>query len=374
MRRQKKKLQLPIRYCVLLALLTCHCGLPVPFSSNRETKSDENSVQETIPPVETTVAATPTPQGSSPAAANTSPSAPLGSLAPMTEIEQSLVSVAITSSPTLRLVSATAATEYNVEVTGCGSGYTPTWTHLSGSKFLYRGDENCIAKLKSFKFDGIVWEMDPTNHDDFCFTTGTICTYWNPGSTESLRVEVTADLSTDLTAAESITWNITENEISTGETLISVVDINNTASGTDIGTPPSLTLTEVYLASTNAQHAGTFKIKLQCTSAIDNTDGDRDNWTCDSDTMSTFIIKLIDDTYTATLDQTQADTEMGSGTTAISNASSHIKDISEDADIPNGGIVIDLQGPDDIYGNKEMILIISQNTDHKYWSLTALQP
>ncbi len=115
-------------------------------------------------------------------------------------------------------------------------------------------------------------------------------------------------------------------------------------------------------------------MKLDCTSNIDDKSTIiKDNWECDTDVMSTFEIKLVDDTYGGSINQTQADTIMSSGTSTFSEAGGNIYDIAEDSDISHGGLIINVVGPDDMYGNREMLLILKQGTSYRYWSLTGLE-
>ncbi len=199
---------------------------------------------------------------------------------------------------------------------------------------------------------------------------------WGSG----LTYEITSILTLEgLTATELVRFEITElDQESDGNVPISeTFDLANGHWCGD-GTHPYVEGMQVRIISIDANKAGTFRFKMQCRRDIEDTwKSDRADWECRDRDMGDWRAKLIDYAYGGSPSRDDCTDEMSSGVTYID--AEHVYDMGETldgfGDMANGGIMFDLKGPDDIYNNAQMILIIRRSYERqRYWIINALVP
>lgn len=96
---------------------------------------------------------------------------------------------------------------FNLEISGCASGYTALFDKSTMNQIkLFKNDQNCLAKLLGFtSADGTIY----TPKSGFGFTTylqGDSATFINSSLTKSVRVTVSAQLSTPIASGDTIDY------------------------------------------------------------------------------------------------------------------------------------------------------------------------
>jgi hypothetical protein len=283
-------------------------------------------------------------------------------------IPVSLAPAVSSAQPTLNLVA--SATAYSLDLTGCLSGYTATVTeaNLDGLE-VYKNDRSCLAKLTQFTVNGTTYF--PTAADPFTtWANGDTAIFdevGEPGTTP-LKVIVTSTLNSPISGTESISYGFSENIAGGDQSILwSTMD-----AGTKItvaaNTPPSyqiysVELVDLEVAAGPNKGSGQFKFKMECNSDIALTS------TCETVDFSDLDYKLVEDTYSSTLTQGEADTIFSSAGSTITEPADRIAPATEGT--TNGGFVTStLYGPKTLALKPNMILIIrSYSKSYQYFNV-----
>ena len=267
------------------------------------------------------------------------------------------------------------ATAWSISISGCESTYSPTFNHLSGDYYLYRGDLNCVAGLESFTLDSLSWTK---SGGGVCSgPAGTICGFEN--GDDKLIVTINDQLNLGgITNNEAVTFTI--KELTQGDDLdmtvddVSDDDVSYTVEG--FRAPYVTDLFYTHFESADVNGRGLFTFRVDCKDAIYKGHAtDREQWYCFYDfgqSMIEYDLCLVDfDDYTLPLDAVSAATLFTNcDSEKLYIVTTNIKDSSDTGwGGRNGGIEFALQGPANMYANRDMILVIKYNDSFRYWKV-----
>jgi hypothetical protein len=233
--------------------------------------------------------------------------------------------------------------QYIVHISNCASGYTTTVTSTAAEPItsvpLYTGDGGCDAELEEFAWDGITY----TKSGGGTLVSGSAL--FTDGGTNNLYVTVATALDATIGPSSEALFVISESKA--GE--------DYAISGYSTSAPLTITAVEapeleipaggITLASIDADTGiATFTVNLQCRNILSPSD----------QLFSNMKVKLAKDTYAGKLDYAAASTVMASATTSVIDPDN----LSTAAPITTEGFVVSLDGPGQLYFNKNMLLVV----------------
>ena len=167
----------------------------------------------------------------------------------------------------LNLVS--TGTNLVISVSNCASGYTlSSFTITSGIVNLYKGDKNCLVKLKGFTLGSVSYS--PTGGTDFTtWLNNDIATFKNIAGSDTIKVFVSSQVTqAGVQTSDTIVYKFTD----VASTITS--NLGNTTVSTPVPltingqAAPNFTLTQARYLSTNATGSANMSFTLECGSTL----------------------------------------------------------------------------------------------------------
>ena len=244
-----------------------------------------------------------------------------------------------------------AATKFNISLGACASGYTAEANETKAALNVYRFDRGCLAKLTSLEYGGIVYLP----------SAGVPFTTWLPGDSaiftdggsNSIRVTVAAQLSNPVGTLDTVAYSFTEIAQGTDQVLEKNVVGSGKTMSVEGQAAPSFQVKSLSFTGITVAGAGQFSFSLECTQALTGSGVDS---ICKDLKLSQLKYILVKDTYSGTLNSTQAAALFASGSSSI--ALSEVR-AAGSGGMANGGFASQtLVGPDQMHLNPNMILVI----------------
>ena len=273
--------------------------------------------------------------------------------------EGEFVTVGISVSESAALgFSLAAATDFDMSLEGCASGLTYSGLNATTPNIdLYKFDQGCIVKLNSFQFGGNTYA--PNGTDDFTsWTAGDLAIFVNTlDANDQLRVSVSSQVSDPVDAGDTIAYAFSEIQAGADELIAKSIVADNHTLSVDGVDAPNFTISAVSFQGITATGAGQFTFTLTCAGTMAGTDP---NETCDGLNLQDIDYKLVADTYSGTLNQTNLDAIFPTGESSVA-------EVDETVD---GFNTVSLEGPAAMHANPNMILIIeASDTSYLYFNV-----
>ncbi len=263
------------------------------------------------------------------------------------------------------------ATAFIMDVTGCASGYSSlniTSAAATDTITLYKTDQNCVATLKQFSYNGHNYTGTLTG------VSGTTSVFTNTAdSTDVMKVRVHTQLPSPLVDGSTALFIF--QQIKKGsDTNIASYTHSETLETQGVDSP-NVSISAVSLSSIAADGKATFDLTLLCATTMVMSGA---NYACpssggDNENLIDTQVKLITDTYGSTLTYAQAQTEMSTSPMSVTNGA---KVAGQDK------FIVTLTGTGPLYTNKNMLLIIgyvdpsspSKGTSYIYFNVDIGDP
>ena len=258
------------------------------------------------------------------------------------------------------------ANTYSLTIDNCASGYSLTVNESSQFIKAYKSDWNCLAKLNNFSVNGYFFEPDPLDP----FTTwqvgdkATFVAIEDPSN--QITVEVMSTLNSPISGDEVISYAFYDINKGDDENIGKDAVSDPHAISIHGELAPNFNVGKVSYLGMNPDGSGQFLIKLNCAVEIV---GEAEATACDSQLMSDFRYKLVQDNFASELSIDQASQLFPFGEEGI-NLNEDILPVG-DMDAPNGGFQSKiLSGPPQMHLHPNMIFIIELNdTSYQYWNI-----
>lgn len=244
-----------------------------------------------------------------------------------------------------------AASKFNISLEGCASGYTSLATETKVALNVYRFDRNCLAKLTSMEYGGIVY----TPSAGVAFTTwqtGDAAVFTDGGS-NNIRVTVSSQLGNPVGATDTVAYSFTEIALGTNQVFAkNVVGSGKTLS---VGgqSAPALQVKSLSFSGITATGAGQFGFALECIQVLSGSGVDS---ICKDLKLSQLKYVLVKDTFNGVLSASAA-AALFTGASSTVALAEVIAPAS--GGLANGGFASKtLAGPDQMHLNPNMLLVI----------------
>lgn len=234
------------------------------------------------------------------------------------------------------------ASDYDILVEGCASGFSGTATASTPLFQLYKYDQGCKAKLQQFFAYGDVWS--PVDGAGFtAYAVGEIATFENSTATDTLRVKVVSQLASAIGSSEIVQYAWTDIAMGSNQNIEEVKGVHTLAVGGQ--SAPGFSVSALAYLGMTALGAGQFTFQLTCDVAMVGT-------VCGDVDLSEIKYQLVKDDYSSSLTIAQA------AAIFVANSGSSIAIPGDQHASGNGGFkTIILDGPDKMHLNPHMILI-----------------
>ena len=260
-----------------------------------------------------------------------------------------------------------SATSYSIQMSGCLSGFSGTVTQANADGLeVYKYDRGCLAKLSQFVYNGRTYLP----------TAGSPFTTWQAGDyamfdeafepgIAPLHVAVMSTLGNPITGVETIKYVFSELLAGSGN---SILWVNEGTTGNYVAGNPvasSFSVRSTQLTGLTAGEGGKFKFVLECASTIGATN------VCESYDFTGTDYKLIADTYSSAPTNSDLSTIFGSAGTSVTLPADRVA--PGDQGTTNGGyITVELNGPDNMATNPNMLLVIRSGTSYHYLNVDVM--
>lgn len=271
-------------------------------------------------------------------------------------------------------LAAPTTSDFIIAITACSSGYTTSVTSTTGapksSVPLYTGDGGCIAGLQEFTWTSKVY----TKAGGGTLTSG--ASLFQEVGGDQLYVQVGTALSATIAPGSQAVFLVSE--VKAGSDY--AISGYSTSAGLTVSAieAPDLEIPAngITLSSINASTGvATFSVNVQCANILSPDATSCQTPGGENQLFTSMKAKIVTDTYTGVLDFTSANTIMGSGTTAVT-----APDLSTASPITKEGFVLSLTGEGQLYGNKNMLLVIeytdpvSSGKSYRYFNVDIGDP
>ncbi|MGE0172714.1 MAG: hypothetical protein AB7T49_08015 [Oligoflexales bacterium] len=273
------------------------------------------------------------------------------------------VSVSENSQAAFRLASATA---FTMSLEDCVSGYTSTADEGSPNLQVYKYDQECLAKLTAFSYNGS--DFEPSAGDPF--------TTWLAGdaaifedvldNTNIMRVRVVSQLDSPISGTEPVEYLFSVIEQGSNENIADTVVGAAHAMQVDGLLPPALTISSVTYDGMTSDGEGLFTFTMECDSAVTGTGATR---ACEGLLLDKIKYRLVEDTYSSTLDISDAEALFPAGEYSIANPGDHL-DTGAGGTTNGGFLTSSIEGPEQMHLFPHMILIFqADDTSYLYFNV-----
>lgn len=252
------------------------------------------------------------------------------------------------------------ATSFIFEVLGCKSGYTITNhdTSTDGTTFkLYKGDQSCVAGLKSFVWSSKTW----TKVGGGSYTGTAAVTFENGTDSQTVEVLLAQNLPDPLSSDVTLSFYFHMITSGTSKQIVTTSS-PNFVGGLTSDAPYYRLTSSTGVVLTNIQspsNIATFTFHLECENATTSSNTICPTVGNNNQNQDTMRVTLLKDTFGGTF-ATWDDVH-----NAFDSAASIVSINSGDFDAQgsgfNGGFSIDLDGPEDLTTSRKMVLIIEYN-------------
>lgn len=262
------------------------------------------------------------------------------------------------------------ATSYSISLVSCLSGLTSTINQNTSSIKVYKYDQNCLAKLTSFTYNGRTYE--PSTGDPF--------TTWQQGdeaifedtldSNNTLYVKIASTLQSPVVGNETIEYIFADTR--TGTSVNGLIS-TSFSTGTDLiggsQAASSFTIYQSEFVGLGSSNEGQFQFILECTVDVSSS-------TCDQVDMADMEYMLVEDTYSGSPSHSQAETLFSSGGTTIDTGNDVLA--TNEGGTTHGGFITKsgasvLQGPVDLVSKPNLILFLkvvgSSDNSYQYFQV-----
>jgi len=264
-----------------------------------------------------------------------------------------------------------AASSYALSVTGCASGRVIDPPVTSPAVSLYKGDENCVAKLVALTVNNVTYSAPASAN----FQKDALIVYTSSNSTiPAMIVRVVSQLSSPLAMTDTIAFEFKQSF--KGETSsFGENDVSNSIPVTVLGDrAPRFTIKTYAFDGIGAGGAGKFTFKLQCDVPL--VGADAASVKCDGlSLVSDIRYLLVKDNSGGTNNLSFAEADAlfapDKGTT-ITAASVRLPTDTDTAWAGKGGFVTSgLLGPGKLTasGNNNMILVLKAGPSYTYFNV-----
>lgn len=273
---------------------------------------------------------------------------------------------------------------YNMQVTGCQSGYTAKLTQENTSAAVFKGDQGCIVQLTSFVYNGATY-IPKIGASFSTYLPSDSAVFVNQkDSTDMMSVNIKHQLSSSVTLGDKIAYafnHIAAEEVKSTAFSAGLESHVISLSSQD---PPAFNLNSInppaiVFNGLDSSGAGQFQFNLLCSKTM--TDGSGTKTFCPTISNSTtqgcdltqITYKLVNDTYGVStgqlLSESQVEDIFATEGTAI-NTSTDLLDKA-----PYGFKTQVLSGPAAMFTNPNTILILNcNNLSFQYFLLTSQTP
>lgn len=277
----------------------------------------------------------------------------------------------------LQLAEADEATSFIMKLEGCRSGLTST---ITTSTFrVYQGDRDCLVKLLSFSFLGQTYR--PSNELNFStWLTEDLSKFENVlDANDIFYVEVISQLNQEqATSQDSVAYmfyqaksgeGYTADIGQTNEATVSGYSAPNYRFSTNKNPIETGSIAPVVFNGINENGGGRFIFNFYCKHPMAD-DKCKLNELDPGVPLADIEYKLIDDSYGVetgqTIDIRELDEIMSSGTYKVNLNTDKLLDNNK------GFKTVQLDGPDQIHFNSEMIFVIKNHKSYTYFGIKVV--
>jgi len=257
------------------------------------------------------------------------------------KLESLPIRVSVKESPVSALLdSESAAVSFKIDVSGCDSGYAGNGLSTSPI-FLVKFDLNCVATLKEFSFGGVTYVGTLSG------SAGTKAVF--SGAGRQLSVTVASQLGSPLTDSDSIGFNFSQIDAGQNKNPDSPTYSSGHSVGISGVDSPNMEIDSIRLSALATGGMPSWEIRFDCKTNVVNANA------CpsvgnDPQEISKMDVKVIEDTYSGSLNLSQADAlfETAGGSAVFVPIGT----------LPHGGMSGNYSGPGPVYLKRNLLVII----------------
>lgn len=255
---------------------------------------------------------------------------------------------------------------FDMALEGCASGYeVPSITQSNPAIDLYKFDQNCLVKLKSFVVNGFTYI--PSVSDAFTTwannDTATFESAANPA--EKFTVKVTSQLANIIGTTDSVSYAFTQLVAGADESIAKeVVSDSHTLSLNGIDAA-AMEISAVTMTGMTAGGAGQFTFKVECNSNVTGTGASTQ---CGTNLLTSLKYVLVEDTTAGVLTPSSAAALFAPGTDVVAG---DVLPIGT-AGALKGGFSAAVTGPAQMHLKPNMLFVIQSggaNGSYKYFNV-----
>lgn len=267
------------------------------------------------------------------------------------------------------------ADTFEIAVEGCRSKMQSLVTETNPQVRVYKGDYDCLAKLKTFSNDNGTYV--PVDGMDFVtYQPGEVATFIN-GNLETIDVTVVSQLSNPTTADDEVDYRVNATVDSGNQ--VNLLDITEGPNGKFTqpkGKEPAFTIVSARLAGGDpATSAGMFEIILACQNAIKQQGN---SFSCAREPINNLNYALVVDNYNdspcdSVVGQTGCDEIMANNIVYPLDVSTEIIMPGEQG-LNKGGLNLrvaygGILGPPDMAHFPNMLLVLETANNYRWFNL-----